>query len=344
MASGTGANFGELKGFYEQWNATLNTDVKEQAAFSALSKENKAIVLLAFQYLSEADDAGLQLSFRLDREAIVPITKEQLDGVVNSLKKQFSFKAILTTDSTDFSAEKATKSYNNIMRMQHLLSTPEEKEGVRQAAGKFKDVYGQRKILRAVLDPEFITTMMDGIDIPAGTTSSEVLFKKMENWAKAHIRKGDFQDAALQIIKDLRESEKGGELNRGNFEDQIKIFQDRLALAFAELSPKLTSADLEKLEETGTKGASHLKLVRDCFIDFGKVFISPLQKAVGVVVDAKGTYNSVRDGIIKLIAPNKIERLIATFKEVFHQITTAPLESLGVVGRGPFESARAQNG
>ena len=58
MASGTGANFGELKGFYEQWNATLNTDVKEQAAFSALSKENKAIVLLAFQYLSEADDSG----------------------------------------------------------------------------------------------------------------------------------------------------------------------------------------------------------------------------------------------------------------------------------------------
>ncbi len=58
MASGTGANFDELKGFYEQWNATLNTDVKEQAAFSALSKENKAIVLLAFQYLSEANDAG----------------------------------------------------------------------------------------------------------------------------------------------------------------------------------------------------------------------------------------------------------------------------------------------
>ena len=56
MASTGGANIGELKGFYNQWNATLNTDIKEQAAFSALSEENKTIVLLAFKYLSEAGD------------------------------------------------------------------------------------------------------------------------------------------------------------------------------------------------------------------------------------------------------------------------------------------------
>ena len=133
-------------------------------------------------------------------------TKKQLDGVVASLEKQFSFKA----NSTGFSTEKVAKSYDNIIRMQHLLATPEQKTGIRQVEGALKKVYAQRAVLGEAQEVAYfyLSAMMQGIKIPEGTVSSEALFTKMERRAKGRIRKRDIQDAALQIIKELRESEK----------------------------------------------------------------------------------------------------------------------------------------
>ena len=275
------------------------------------------------------------------------VTKQELDGVLEHLQKnkRLSFKA--DKQMPEGTTRTVDQSYKNIMRVAEHLSTEIEKGGVLRAETKFRSIYAERAALKVAFKDDFVGQMMEGTTVPKeGLFSSKPLYDNLEAWAKKEIQKGSFQDAALKIVKDLREQETEftrGKIQESNLRNQVKVFQDRLAFAFVELNPQLTSEDIKDLNRTEVKGTSQQQVIRDSFIDLGKVFIWPLQKAFGVAVDAKGTVKSVREGFIKLMNPNRGRRLIATFQEIFTQIKTAPLESMGVVGRGPFESMHRQN-
>lgn len=416
---GGNASYGDIENFYGQWKANLSTDMKEQAAFAALSDDDKTIVLLAFKSLSKrniegnlgtirsdtsepetdapdnislhsiesigtdgssmysyasgdsndsdySDDDGpfyRLLSFVADdgddssltsNDSSVDfghtgniVTKEDLDGVLSKLKSNkrlnFENRKEVSRDIT----KAVDQSYRNIMRVAgHLPTDSERKYAAGYTEAKFKSIYKQRAALQEAFEGDFVGQMMEGIDVPTeGLLSSKPLYDNLKAWAEKNIKSGDFQKAALKIIKDLKEHETEftkGKVQDSNLRNQVEVFKDRLTLAFIELNPQLTPEDIKKLNRFGLKGTSQQQVIRDCFIDLGKVFIWPLQKAFEVLKPGEvrdEAVSAIRSGFMKLIIdPDKGNRLIATFKEIFTQITKAPLESMGAVGRmkGPF--------
>ena len=89
---------------------------------------------------------------------------------------------------------------------------------------------------------------------------------------------------ALGYVKEMRERESSARsgvekpfiMNVQNAEEQIKFFKSRLLISYATLHPELTSEDIAALGAAGVKGQSQAHVIRDCFIDLGKVCLSPL--------------------------------------------------------------------